>query len=176
MRLERLKSAKKTEPDSKNTGSPAICPAIAVVGVGNTLFKDDGLGIHALTELAGIIDPAKVDLIDGGTVPDIFTLISGNVEKLIIIDAADAGDKPGTLYRLAPEDIEQATGTAVSLHEIGLSENLKILKLINPGLRKVVLLGMQVKDIGQGLELSSEVAEAMPSLLQMVLQEIEKSN
>jgi len=149
-------------------------PSIAIIGVGNILMGDDGLGIHIARDLVDMVDPTRVEVIDGGTVPDIFTLVGENIEKLIIIDAVDAGDQPGSVYRFGMNDIESNTNAPVSLHEIGLAENLKIMELLNPKLKDVTVIGIQIADINAGTVLSREVLQKVPASIKLVLDEIEK--
>lgn len=151
-------------------------PHVAVMGIGNVLMKDDGFGIHMIRNLVDKIDPGEVELIDAGTAPDIFSMLGEHIEKLVIVDGADGQEEPGTIYRLSRADIEAGSSSPVSLHEIGLSENLKILELMNPKLKKVTLFGVQIADINPGIELSKVVAEAMPKVTGLILEEIAKTD
>jgi len=151
-------------------------PDITVIGVGNILLKDDGIGIHIINKLEEITDPSMVEIIDGGTIPDLFTLVGKDTRKLIIVDAVDTGEKPGSLYRFGLEDIEEGTGMPVSLHEIGLSQNLQIMKMLNPDLIQITVIGIQIADISSGTELSREVSERVPAAIKLVLDEIKSDN
>ncbi len=162
----------KSASDINNSARSAARPDIAVMGIGNVLLTDDGIGIHVVRNLAGKTDPAAVEVIDAGTAPDIFSLVGENINKLIIVDAADGEGKPGTIYRLGGDDIEAGASEPVSLHELGLGENLKILKLMNPKLKKVTLIGIQVADTSPGVELSEIVMAKMPKVTQLILDEI----
>jgi hydrogenase maturation protease len=161
-----------------NGGEPQVGtePPIAVLGVGNILLRDDGFGVHIIRYLGDKVDLREVSLIDAGTAPDIFSMIGENIEKLIIVDAADGRDQPGTIYRLGRDDIESMKGSPVSLHEIGLGENLQILKLMNPKLKNIVLIGVQVADINPGVELSKTLAGAMSEVTRLILDEIAKKD
>jgi len=79
-------------------------PRIVVIGVGNLLLKDEGIGIHAVQALQELDFPPDVKLIDGGTSPDIIAYTRAG-DKLIIVDAAKAGGEPGTIYRFKPEGL-----------------------------------------------------------------------
>ena len=73
-------------------------PRIVVVGVGNLLLKDEGVGVHVAQALQKVSSPVDFEVVDGGTSPDIFPLFEG-VEKLIVVDAAMGGGQPGDIYR-----------------------------------------------------------------------------
>ena len=146
---------------------------VVVVGVGNLLLKDEGIGVHVARELENIPSPPNVELeiIDGGTSSD---LEVGKADKLIIIDAAMMGGKAGDVYRLSPEDVNLSFHPTV--HEVSLLYELelkKILKLPHP--RKVIMFGIEPQEIGWGLELSEELKQKIPQILSLVREELEKT-
>jgi len=147
-----------------------------VLGVGNLLLKDEGVGIHLVQKLADILDRTDVDIIDGGTDPDIVSLIGDNVEKLIVIDAANAGDKPGTIYRFDVDELESRLSGAVSLHEIGIVDSIKMMSLIGKRPKSVTVIGVEPGTIDFGIELSPELSERLPKIIEIVLNEIEDKN
>jgi hydrogenase maturation protease len=149
-------------------------PKIAVLGVGNILLKDEGIGVHIAHKLVDIIDPQRVEIIDSGTFPYLFTLLNENIEKLIVIDAVSTGEPPGTTFSFNLCDLKLSTNLPVSLHEIGLAENLSMLTLLCPRLKSVVILGVEAKEIEYGLEISPEVREKIPRIIELVMEEIEK--
>jgi hydrogenase maturation protease len=148
-------------------------PKVAVLGLGNDLLRDDGIGIYVVRELAGTVDQGKVDIIDGGSSIDIFFLIEDQIEKLIIIDAMDAGEKPGEVKVINIDDLHRVGSSPVSLHDMDIPANLKILSISNPALKSVVVIGVQAADIGPGLELTPEVAAAVPKVVDIAMKEIE---
>ena len=150
--MELIKCAKLPTDYGETKGPVNDRPRIAVMGIGNLLLKDDGIGIHVVNRLSSLIDPADVEIIDGGTTPDIFSLINQNIERLIIVDAANGKDKPGTIYRLNMSDVESNQALPISLHDMGLSDNLKLLSMLNPQVKSVTIIGIQPADIDYGLE------------------------
>ena len=174
--LENSKSAK-TETfctaDERNTG---YCPRITVLGVGNILLKDEGAGVHLVQRLADKVNCDNLDIVDGGTDPDIISLVDDRVDKLIIVDAARAGDKPGSIYRFNIEDLDTGSSDHVSLHEIGVMESLRMMALLNRKPKSVAIIGIEPKTIDPGLELSPEVEEKMPQVIELVLEEIKETN
>ncbi len=151
-------------------------PRIAVLGLGNLLLKDDGIGVRLVQQLSGSVDTAVVHVIEGGTTLDILPLIGDGVEKLIIVDAVKAGDMPGTIYRFSLDEVGLGFEPPVSLHEIGALDSLKMMALFDRLPKSVVIIGIEPKEMDLGLELSPEVEEKLPELVRLVLREIEESN
>ncbi|HTY82316.1 MAG TPA: hydrogenase maturation protease, partial [Dehalococcoidales bacterium] len=115
---------------------------ITIIGVGNLLMKDEGIGIHVVKELQEIGLPQNVRLIDGGTSPDIVAF-SGDCDKLIIIDAARVGSKAGTIYRFLPEELQGNCNFLTSAHEIGVPESLAMMSLLGQKPAEVVVIGIE---------------------------------
>jgi hydrogenase maturation protease len=151
-------------------------PRITVLGIGNLLLQDEGVGIHLVHRLADKVDSPNIDLIDGGTTPDILSLAGNDVDKLIVVDAAEVGDKAGTIYRFDIADLDSGTPSPVSLHELGLVDSLKLMDLFGSRPKSVTVIGIEPKVIGYGLELSPELEEKMPQLMKIVLDEIKETN
>jgi hydrogenase maturation protease len=152
------------------------CPRITVLGIGNLLLQDEGIGIHLVQRLADKVDSPNINLIDGGTTPDILSLVGNDVDKLIVVDTAVVGDKPGTIYRFDIADLDSGTPSPVSLHELGLVDSLKIMNLFGNRPKSVTVIGIEPKVIDYGLELSPELEEKMPRLMELVLDEIKETN
>ena len=158
-----------TSPDNQ----PAInsTPRIVVIGVGNLLLKDEGIGIHTVKALQEIRLPRDVSIIDGGTAPDLIAYTEAG-DKLIIIDAAKAGGEPGTIYRFHPQDLAPESGEIISMHELGVAQNLRLLSLIGNEPGEIVIIGIEPKEIDWGTELSAELQQKMPQIVGTVLREI----
>ncbi|GAH50651.1 unnamed protein product, partial [marine sediment metagenome] len=93
---------------------------IVILGLGNILLKDEGVGVHIAREVAGKDLPENVEIIDGGTASLDVLMSMKDVDKLIIIDALKGGEEPGSIYRLSREDLSGRTKNPVSLHQINL--------------------------------------------------------
>jgi hydrogenase maturation protease len=140
-----------------------------VVGIGNVLLRDEGVGCHVAQALEGIPLP-DAEVIDGGTCPDLLQLVA-DADKLVIVDAVSGGGVPGQIYRFRPEDIEMENKRVLSLHDIGLIDNLKLAQLrCNVG--ETVIIGVEPRELGWGLELSPELEEKMPQIIDVVLDEL----
>lgn len=149
-------------------------PSVAVVGIGNVLLKDEGIGVHVIEAMKQALDDGTEDvcLVDAGTSPDV--LLSLEAKKLIVLDAAFGDCEPGTIYRFQLDDIEPIGSQARSMHEMNLAEWLHIRKVLGLGPREVVVFGLQPKEIGWGLEPSAEVARRIPDVVNLVLEEARK--
>jgi hydrogenase maturation protease len=140
-----------------------------VVGIGNVLLRDEGVGCHVAQALEGVPLP-DAEVIDGGTCPDLLQLVA-DADKLVIVDAVRGGGVPGQIYRFRPEDIEMENKRVLSLHDIGLIDNLKLAQLrCNVG--ETVIIGVEPRELGWGLELSPELEEKMPQIIDVVLDEL----
>jgi hydrogenase maturation protease len=148
-------------------------PRIVVIGVGNLLLKDEGIGIHVIQALQEMELPADIRLIDGGTSLELwaYTRIG---DKLIIIDAAKAGGEPGAVYRFKPEDITAEKGILNSAHELGVIEALNLMTFAGNKPGDAVIIGIEPAEISPGLELSAVLRQKMPEIINVVLKEIPK--
>ncbi len=143
---------------------------ILVVGMGNLIYRDDGVGVHVIEAMKKMDLPSYVELLDIGTSTlDLISFLN-EVRKLIVIDAMKVGGIPGTLYRCGPEDLLPKREEPVSLHDIGLLETLSMAK--KKGLViDVVLIGVEPKIFDWGMELSEEVKNQIPNIIEEVLKE-----
>jgi hydrogenase maturation protease len=143
-----------------------------VLGIGNILLKDEGIGchvVHALEEMS-LLD---VKIMDGGTCPDVVQMLE-DADKLIIVDAVKGGGMPGQIYRFRLEDITLEQKPFLSLHDMGLVDNLMLMKLWH-SIGETVIIGVEPKEIEWGLELSPELQEKMPQIIEVILAELNNS-
>jgi len=144
-----------------------------VLGIGNALLRDEGIGCHVTNALAEIPLP-DVRIIDGGTCPDLWQFI-GDTDKLIIVDAVNGGGTPGQIYRFHPDDITLGQKPLLSVHDIGFVDNLKLMRLWH-NISETVIIGVEPKEINWGLELSPELQCKMPQIIDIVLSELNNIN
>ena len=146
---------------------------VLIVGMGNPLLQDDGVGIHAIQRLKVMPLPPGVSIIDGGT--DVLELLSclSDVEVVIIVDAIKAGQASGSLYRIPlAEFAYQPTRQPVSMHGLHFVEVLHMVRMWSKQ-PEVVILGIEPQVIDWGMELSLEVEAQLPRLLELIQQEAE---
>jgi hydrogenase maturation protease len=144
---------------------------ILIVGVGNLILRDEGVGVHAVRELEKRDLPAHVKVIDGGTyLMDLLNVIQ-EAERIIVIDALRGGGKPGTVYRVTPDDLMAETERTLSLHQVGLLEVLGMVRQLG-GEPHAVIIGVEPKEISWGMELTPEVEARLPRVIDAVFEEL----
>ena len=143
-----------------------------IIGIGNPLMGDDGIGIAAVSALEKEGVPEGVEIIDGGTGGlTLLTLMEG-AKRVILVDAVETGRKPGTILRLAGEDLEPETAaSSLSLHSSGLPEVLALGRALGT-LPPLILFGVQPDSVEVRLGLSELVAAALPPLLALIREEL----
>jgi hydrogenase maturation protease len=143
-----------------------------VLGIGNILLRDEGIGCHVVHALEGIPLP-NVQIMDGGTCPDVVQLLE-DTDKLVIVDAVNGGGIPGQIYRFHLEDVTLEQKLFLSLHDMGLVDNLMLVRLRH-GIGETVIIGVEPREIEWGLELSPELQKKMPQIIGAVLAELNYS-
>jgi hydrogenase maturation protease len=138
-----------------------------VLGLGNILNRDEGVGVHALRALeAQLGRPAGVEFIDGGVLGLNLLPLVEECSHLLILDAADAGQAPGTLVELERDEIPLYSGVKLSQHQVTFQEVLALAK-IRDGLPPYLhLIGVQPADLSIGLDLSPTVAATIPHAIE----------
>lgn len=147
---------------------------IVIVGVGNALMGDEGVGIHAIERLRKETWPPGVDLIDGGT-PGIGLLhiIEGR-DLAIIIDCADFGGRPGEVRTFDPDDLVRDERAEASLHATDLLSALELARRTGHSPKRVRIVGIQPSSIGMGTALSPPVAASLPTIPEVVRTSIQQ--
>jgi hydrogenase maturation protease len=146
-----------------------------ILGLGNPLRGDDGIGPRVVEELNHRALAEGVMALDAGSGGlDLLHLLEG-WERVIVIDAADVGREPGRFVRFTPAEarlIESADG--FSLHNAGLAEALALAHAVGQTLPELVIFGVQPDKIGWGEGLSEAVEAVLPDIVNAVLNEINK--
>jgi hydrogenase maturation protease len=146
---------------------------VLVLGVGNLLLSDDGVGVHTIQRLQEVARlPEEVQVVDGGTSGlDLLHYLEG-VSHMIIVDAVETGQAPGTLMRITGDQVPAYLSLKMSPHEIGLPDMLFAAKLRDLYPEEVVIWGVQPATTGVGLDLSPPVAAQLDVLVEKVLEEL----
>ena len=144
-----------------------------VVGIGNILLRDEGIGCHVAHALERVTLP-DVEIIDGGTCADALQLLE-NADKVVIVDAVKGGGMPGQIYRFGPGDVALDQKRVLSLHDMGLIDSLKLTQLWH-NIGETVIIGVEPRELGWGLELSPELQQKMPQIIDAVLGELNNTN
>ncbi|KPK00512.1 MAG: hypothetical protein AMJ60_00990 [Desulfobacterales bacterium SG8_35] len=146
---------------------------ILVLGIGNVLLTDEGIGVRALKELERrYTDPAHVTLLDGGTAGIELRRHIRKRDYLIIIDAMKCGQEPGTVVRVEGNDVPAAFRNRISPHQLGLSDLLAAAMLTDELPKNLVLFGVEPESIDIGLDLSETVEASVEKLTGAVVDEL----
>lgn len=146
-----------------------------VLGVGNLLMCDEGVGVHTVTAFErDYTFPSSVRCVDGGTSTQELLGDLEDLDHLIVIDAVSANLPPAGLLRLEGAAVPAAFTTKLSPHQIGISDLLATLTFMGRAPKHVVLLGCEPKTLHLDLELSPEVKARVPELCEQVAGELRK--
>lgn len=145
---------------------------VLVLGIGNILLKDDGLGPIVVQELQESFSHPDITFLDGGTLGlDLLAYLEG-YDYLIIIDALDMGQKAGSIFYWQGKNLK-GLNRQISSHQVGIKELLHAANLIGINL-EVLIMGMQIGDISWGIGLSPEVQESVPLLKETVVNRLQE--
>jgi len=145
---------------------------VLIVGVGNILLKDEGIGVHIVHELEKLRLPEGVKVRDGGTSGLGLIDLMKEAPKVIFLDAVEMGKKPGTVMRFTFQEVKVVTDKVnFSLHQVGLPQVLVLASLLGVS-PEVVIFGIQPKDIDWGIGFSSELKRMVPEIIKIVLREL----
>ncbi len=144
-----------------------------VLGVGNRIMADEGVGVHLVERLSAAYHlPAEIQVLDGGTLGlDLIYYLEG-IENLLIIDAVQAGEQPGALVRLQDDAVPAFLSLKISPHQVGVPDMLFAAKLRDITPRHIVLWGVQPALVELGMDLSPLVEAEMGTLLANVVGEL----
>jgi hydrogenase maturation protease len=146
-----------------------------ILGVGNILLRDEGVGVRVVEALGAYPLPPGVELCDGGTAgADLINVMAGR-RTVIVVDAVDADAEAGAVFRFTRDDIVSPERANISLHELGLAEALRMADALGCAPGEVIVFGVQPNDITPGLDLSADVAAVVPHVCELVLAEVEKA-
>ncbi len=139
-----------------------------VLGLGNLLNCDEGVGVYALRQLAARQASAvsEVEYLDGGTLGLNLLPLVEESSHLLLLDAVSAGQPPGTVVELHRDEIPLYSGVKLSQHQLTFQEVLGLALFRGKLPDHLYLIGVQPDDLSIGVELSPCVAEALPQLLE----------
>ena len=146
---------------------------ILVLGIGNVLLTDEGIGVRALNELERRYTfPENVELLDGGTAGIELLRHIRNRDYLIIIDAMKFHQEPGTVTRVEGNDVPAAFRTRLSPHQLGLSDLLAAAMLTDELPPNLVLFGVEPENLDIGLDLTDTVEASVEKLTGAIIEEL----
>jgi hydrogenase maturation protease len=137
-------------------------------------MTDDGFGVKVVTTLSSRYHfQGPVKLIDGGTLGlDLLPHLE-EIDTLLIIDALDMREEPGSVFRIEGEEVPRAFASKLSVHQMGLQDLLAVSELQGHVPSNLVVWGVQPECIEMGTELTATVEVAVGPVAEKVLQELE---
>ena len=157
-------------------GASSSPQKIVILGVGNLLLSDEGVGVHVANALMNMNLPPEVSVVEGGT--DGFRLLNviTETDRLIVIDAVKGGAESGSIYRFDIDDVRNCpVGFKTSVHQIGILEVIDLSELI--GKRPhTTIIGIEPKSLEMGMELTPEIKFKIPRIIELIFDELEKYN
>ncbi len=139
-----------------------------ILGIGNLLMKDDGIGIHVVNRLNQMELPDGIEAIDGATFTLELLSIFQEASRILIVDAVKGGHSPGSVYYLTPDNLINEKSRVLSLHQVGFLDVIETAKEMGycPDIR---ILGVEPYEISWGMELSDVLEEKFDVIVKKVL-------
>jgi len=144
-----------------------------VLGVGNRIMSDEGIGVHLVERLCDKFSlPEEIQVLDGGTLGlDLIYFLEG-IENLLIVDAVQADLEPGEMIRLQDDAVPAFMSLKISPHQVGVPDMLFAAKLRDVIPQRIVLWGVQPSLVELGMDLSPLLESKMDTLMAHVLEEL----
>jgi hydrogenase maturation protease len=141
-----------------------------VLGLGNLLNSDEGLGVHAIRalQLEKAAQYPQVTFLDGGTLGLNLLPLVEDADALLLVDCVDAGVDPGTVVELSGDEIPRYSGMKLSQHQITFQEVLGLAEIRGALPERLHLVGVQPASLEIGTELSPQVHAQLPKVLERV--------
>jgi hydrogenase maturation protease len=144
-----------------------------VIGVGNTILSDDGVGVHAARLLQGDPRvPVGVAILDGGTIGLELVPYVSDASQVLFLDAVNSGAAPGALTRMTARDFLGTAG-GLSVHQLGIADLIAAMALVSARPQDIVVVGVQPANTGWGTSLSPHVEAALPRLVDAALEQLQ---
>lgn len=147
---------------------------ILILGIGNILCRDEGVGVHLIEAMRKEALPPDVEIFDGGTFGAELIDVIADRPLVIVIDAMESDQPAGVVLKFSGYELATQQGDSLSLHEVGLLDTLRMARQLKCAPAEVVVFGVVPKDISEGVELSAQVAAVVPQVVQLVLAEAVK--
>ena len=148
-----------------------------VIGLGNILLKDEGIGVHAVNAVREryTFSP-EVEIIDGGTLGlDLLHYFEGR-DQILIVDAVDFKKDGGYIGVIEDDAIPSALFAKLSVHHIGLSDVMFAAKLLDYKPSKIRLIGIQPQSLNVGLDMTERVSSKMGELIDKIVMTLKEWN
>jgi hydrogenase maturation protease len=158
-------------PDYRDWPALDKRPKTLILGIGNILLRDEGIGVRVIEHLRKENLPEDVELVDRGTAgADLIDVLSDR-QTVLIIDAVEYDASPGTVLRLSEQDLSVHEQGPLSLHDLNIPQTLSMTRLLGCAPRSVILYGVVPQTVEPGMDLSESLAPLVPLIAQKVLNE-----
>ena len=142
-----------------------------IIGIGNILLQDDGVGVHVIERLENEKLPSTVELVDGGT-STLDTLgFFLDYKKVIVVDSLKAGLEPGTIYKIKPEDIKNYKKENLSIHDVQILDVVQMANMMGK-FPAVVIFGIEPEKIALDLEMTQTMISKIPEIIKNIKKEL----
>ncbi len=148
-------------------------PPISVLGVGNILMTDEGLGATIVTELEKEYSFSDdVQLLDGGTMGMELLHYIGDATRILLVDAINYNKEPGTVYKFTHQDLDDYFNASISVHEVGIQDILRIRIMQENPFEEAVVIGAEPESLEIGLELTPTLRAKVPELKKLIIDQL----
>ena len=144
---------------------------ILILGIGNILLKDEGIGVRVAEKMMKMSLPPDVEVLEGGVKGLDLVYYIEDRKKVIVVDTVKAGAAPGTLFRFTDNDLAKKKGFIRSAHGIDFSDVVSIARF-QGNKAEIVFLGIEPESLDASMELSPLIEKNIPVLINLVLKEI----
>lgn len=144
---------------------------IAIIGIGNILLKDDGVGVHTIKQLENEDFPSTIELVDGGTSTLDMLSYFLDFKKIIVVDCLRAEYEPGTIYKIKPEDISSFKKESLSIHDVQILDVVKMANMLGKH-PSVTIFGIEPKEINFDTEMTDCMKMKIPEVIKLIKKEL----
>jgi hydrogenase maturation protease len=147
---------------------------ILILGIGNILLKDEGVGVHTAKRMMEMALPPDVEVMDGGTMGlNLLFYIEGR-KKVIVIDTVLVGDPPGTIYRFTDASLVDNKPMLRTAHGVDFTDVIRTSTMLGTKPDEIIFIGIEPESLEEGLEMTPTIEKRVPVLIKMVMKELEK--
>jgi hydrogenase maturation protease len=152
-------------------------PTITILGLGNILMTDEGVGVHTVNEFEKRYEvPDYVEIVDGGAAGlDLIPFIEGR-QKVLMVDAVNFDQKPGYIDTLENDAIPVRLTQKASMHHLGLMDVLCIVRMSGNMPKDMCIIGIQPKSLELGLDMTPEIWDKKEMLIERIVSKLKDWN
>lgn len=152
-------------------------PTITILGLGNILMTDEGVGVHTVNEFEKRYEvPDYVEIVDGGAAGlDLIPFIEGR-EKVLMVDAVNFDREPGFIDTLENEAIPIRLTQKASMHHLGLMDVLCIVRMSGNIPKDMCIIGIQPKSLDLGIDMTKEIWDKEQELIDRIVAKLREWN